>query len=81
MRISSIECENRDTHDMIRDFKRYDEKSINFFFLFLYDALLIFHLLECIIETIIDPIDSRSNMVLHGSLFVPWSIMEMDDVK
>lgn len=34
MRISSIECENRDTHDMIRDFKRYDEKSINFFFFF-----------------------------------------------
>lgn len=67
---------------VIRDFKRYDEKSINFFFFYAkYDALLIFHLSECIIETTIDPIDSRSNMVLHGSLFVPWSIMKMDDVK
>lgn len=67
---------------VIRDFKRYDEKWINFFFFNAkYDALLIFHLSEYIIETTIDPIDSRSNMVLHGSLFVPWSIMKMDDVK
>lgn len=61
MTISSIK-------DMIVRFKKYDEKSINFF-LCKPMMYFFFHLLEYIVETISDSVDSRSNMVMVRCLF------------